>query len=136
MTSGKERYYRNLFRVAAVYDLVLGIAFVLFPTRIFAALGVAERLPEFRGYVTLLGAFVFVIGVGYYLVSRSELRRNADLVFVGALYKLVYCATAFHYWFSGELPHLVFGALFGVVDLIFFILMAECYWSVRREPQH
>jgi len=133
MKPAKEKYYRGLFTLAAFYDLLLGITFTFFPARAFAALGIGEKLPAFGGYVTLLGAFVLVIGIAYALISRGDLRRNADLILVGTLYKLAYAATAFYYWAAGTLPHVAFAALFGVADSVFFLLMAECWLSLRRE---
>jgi hypothetical protein len=133
MKPAKEKFYRGLFTVAAFYDLVLGLAFTFFPARVFAALNISDKLPAFGGYVTLLGAFVLVIGIAYALISRGDLRRNADLILIGTLYKLAYAATAFYYWAAGSLPHVAFGALFGVADTVFFVLMAECYWSLKQE---
>lgn len=133
MSSTRENYYRNLFRISAIYDGVLGIAFVFFARRTFDALGIADKLPEFGGYLGLLGAFVFVLGFAYYLISRGDLARNIDLIFVGVAYKLAYCAIAIYYSVAESLPHWVFGAVFGVADFIFFVLMAECYWYLRKE---
>ncbi|MGH7993088.1 MAG: hypothetical protein ACREDQ_06205, partial [Limisphaerales bacterium] len=82
-----------------------------------------------------LGAFILVIGIAYALISRGNLRGNADLILVGTLYKLAYSATAFYYWAAGTLPHVAFAALFGVADVVFFVLMAECYWSLKKELQ-
>ena len=107
--------------------------FTFFPAGAFAALGISEKLPAFGGYVTLLGAFVLVIGIAYALISRGDLRRNADLILVGTLYKLAYGAVAFYYWATGSLPHVAFGALFGLADAVFFVLMAECCWSLKKE---
>ena len=76
--------------------MVLGITFTFFPTRVFAMLGISEKLPAFGGYLTLLGAFVLVLGIAYFLIARGDLRRNADLILIGALYKLAYAATAFY----------------------------------------
>lgn len=135
MNTTKEKYYRTLFAIAAIYDLILGITFTFFPVRAFAALGIADKLPAFGGYLTLLGAFVLVIGVAYALIARGDLRQNADLIFVGALYKLAYASTAVFYWATTGLPHVVFGALFGVADAIFFVLMAECYVVVKRDAK-
>ena len=132
MKSAKEKYYRGLYTIAAFYDLVLGITFTFFPGRAFAALGISEKLPVFGGYVTLLGAFVLVIGIAYGLISRGDLLRNADLILIGALYKLAYSATAFYYWAVGGLPHIAFAALFGVADAVFFVLMAECWLRLER----
>jgi len=133
MKPTKERYYRGLFTIAAFYDLLLGVTFTFFPARAFAALGISEKLPAFGGYVTLLGVFVLVIGIAYALISRGDLRGNADLILVGTLYKLAYAATAFYYWSAGTLPHVAFAALFGVADAVFFILMAECWLCLKRE---
>ena len=135
MKSAKEKYYRGLFTIAAFYDLVLGVTFTFFPARAFAALAISDKLPAFGGYLTLLGAFVLVIGIAYALISRGDLRRNADLILVGTLYKLAYSATAFYYWAAGALPHVVFGALFGVADAVFFVLMAECYLVLKKEAR-
>jgi uncharacterized membrane protein HdeD (DUF308 family) len=135
MNPTKEKYYRSLFFIAAVYDLLLGVTFTFFPARAYAALGISEKLPTFGGYLTLLGVFVLVIGVAYFLIARGDLRRNTDLILVGTLYKLAYSGTAFYYWSQGNLPHIAFAALFGVADAVFFFLMAECYRSLRREAK-
>jgi hypothetical protein len=135
MNPARVKYYRSLFYIAAVYDVLLGITFTFFPARAFAALGIGEKLPVFGGYLALLGAFVLVIGVAYFLIARGDLRRNSDLILVGTLYKLSYSATAFYYWSQGNLPHVAFAALFGVGDAVFFVLMAECYWSLQQETK-
>src|SRR5208282_6910760 len=132
MKPAKEKYYRSLFAIAAVYDVLLGITFTFFPARAFGALNISDKLPAFGGYLTLLGVFVMVIGIAYFLIARGDLRRNADLILIGTLYKLAYAGTAFFYWSQGNLPHVAFGALFGVADAVFFILMAECYWCLKR----
>jgi hypothetical protein len=133
MNPAREKYYRTLFTLAAIYDVLLGVTFTFFTARAFGTLGIREKLPAFGGYLTLLGAFVLVIGIAYFLIARGDLRRNLDLILVGTLYKLAYCVTAFYYWLAGNIPHVVFVVLFGVADAVFFILMAECYWSLRKE---
>jgi uncharacterized membrane protein HdeD (DUF308 family) len=135
MNPAKEKYYRSLFTLAAIYDGLLGITFTFFPTPAFDALGIREKLPAFGGYLTLLGAFVLVIGIAYFLIARGDLQRNADLILVGTLYKLAYSATAFYYWLGGNIPHVIFVALFGVADAVFFVLMAECYLSLKKEAK-
>jgi hypothetical protein len=135
MKPAKGKYYRGLFTVAAFYDLGLGLAFIIFPARVFAALNISDKLPAFGGYVTLLGAFALVIGIAYALIARGDLLRNADLILVGTLYKLAYAAAAFYYWAAGSLPHVAFGAVFGVADAVFFVLMAECWLCLKRESK-
>lgn len=135
MKPAKEKYYRGLFTIAAFYDILLGLTFTFFPSRAFNALGIADQLPAFGGYLTLLGAFVLVIGIAYALISRGNLLANADLILVGTLYKLAYAATVFYYWAAGGLPHAVFGAVFGVADVVFFVLMAECWLCLKRQSE-
>jgi formate/nitrite transporter FocA (FNT family) len=129
MDPAKEKYYRGLFLVATIYDVALGIIFTFFYKAVFDLLDIRD---PGDGYVPLLGGFVFVIGVAYFLIYRGDLQRNRDLIIVGTLYKLVYSAGALFFWAIGEVPHVIFAALFGVADAVFFVLMLECLFSLRR----
>lgn len=134
MARSRERWYRGLFVTSGVYDVVLGVVFLFFGGWAFDLLGIRDTMPP-GGYVPLLGAFLLVIGIGYFLVARGDLWRNVDLIAVGTLYKLAYSAVAFFFWAKGEVPHIVFPALFGVVDAVFFVLILECYWYVRTHER-
>jgi hypothetical protein len=126
MSELRKKYYRVLFLIAAAYDIFLGIVFMFFYKSAFKLLGISQALPEFGGYLSLIGAFLFVIGIAYYLIYRGDLVKNRDLILIGALYKLAYCAVAFFYFAIGEIPHMLFIGLFGVVDFIMFVLIVEC----------
>lgn len=132
MNALRKKYYRGLFLIAAIYDIILGIVFTFFYRDAFEFIGISEKLPEFGAYLSLIGAFLFVIGVAYYLIYRGDLQKNRDLILIGALYKLAYCAIVFFYFAIGEVPHMIFLSLFGVVDLIMFILMVECFIFLRK----
>ena len=132
MSESKLKYYKGLFLLAAVYDLVLGIVFTFFPKLAFEFIGIPEKLPEFGGYLSLIGVFLFVIGVAYYLIYRGDLQKNRDLIFVGILYKLSYFLVTFYYFVIQDIPHFIFFGLFGIVDFIMFMLMVECYISVKN----
>lgn len=132
MDSSRERYYRGLFLVAAIYDLTLGIVFTLFHQPAFEILDV---VPPEGGYIPLLGSFLFVIGVAYYLIWRGDLTRNRDMILVGTLYKLAYASIALLFWAVGEIPHVAFGAVFGLIDVAFFVLMLECWLYLGKQPQ-
>ncbi len=134
MKPAKEKYYRGLFTIAALYDILLGLTFTFFPVQAYEGLGIADQLPLFRGYIRLLGAFVLVLGIAYALISRGDLRRNADLILTGTLYKFAYAGAAGYYWATGGLPHVIFAG-FGVADAIFFVLMAECLVCLKREAR-
>lgn len=135
MTDSKVKYYKGLFLVVAVYDLILGIIFMFFSKSAFNFLEISDKLPEFSGYLTLIGGYVFVLGLAYYFIYRGDLQKNIDLILIGALYKLVYCAITFYYFMIGDIPHILFLGLFGVVDFIMFIMMIECYLTVKKSSQ-
>jgi formate/nitrite transporter FocA (FNT family) len=132
MNPKREKFYRALFLIAAIYDISLGIIFTFFYRIPFKILGIADKLPESGSYLSLIGAFLFVIGVAYYLIYRGDLLRNRDLVTVGALYKLGYCLIVVYYAVIGDIPHMIFVLLFGGCDLIFFILMFECRLYLQK----
>jgi hypothetical protein len=131
MNNTRERYYRRLFWVAAAYDIILGIVFLFFTPTVAEQLGFADELPSYGGYIALLAAFVFVIGIAYVYIARGDLQRNRDLIAVGALYKVAYFSVAAYYFAIGDYPHIIFIG-FGVADLVFLVLMAECWWYLGR----
>jgi hypothetical protein len=68
MNELRLKYYKVLFLIASIYDIPLGIVFTFFYKFAFELLGISETLPKFGGYLSLIGAFLFVIGVAYYLI--------------------------------------------------------------------
>ncbi len=132
MTLKREPFYKKLFLVAAIYDIVLGIVFTFFFKAAFGILGIAHKLPDFTGYISLIGAFLLVIGIAYWLIYQGDLVKNRDLILVGALYKLAYSGIAFFYYFFGDVPHVLFVTLFGFADLIFLALMLQCYFYLKH----
>lgn len=131
MTESRRLYYRGLYGVAAVYDTVLGVLFLFFAKWAFESMGVLEAYPV-EGYIQLIGAFVLVLGIGYFLLWRGDLWQNRDLVLVGALYKLAYSGVAFYIAATAEVPHWLFVWGFGVADAIFLVLMVECLYYLYR----
>ena len=132
MTPSRERWYRRLFLVATIYDVVLGVVFLFFAGWAFDLLDIRAEMPE-GGYVPLIGAFLLVIGIAYWLIYRADLVENRDLIAVGTLYKLAYSGVGFWVWAFDEVPHVAFVAVFGIADVVFFVLMLECWLVVRRE---
>lgn len=132
MSPKREKFYRTLFLIASVYDVSLGIIFTFFFRAPFEILGIADKMPASGSYLSLIGAFLFVIGVAYYLIYRGDLLRNRDLVTVGTLYKLAYCLIVVYYALVGDIPHMIFVLLFGGCDFIFFILMLECRLYLQK----
>ncbi len=122
--------FKTLFLVAALYDGVLGLAFFFFYRPLFDALGIP--LPENASYIHLTAGFIFVQGVGYWLVYRNML-RNVDIVKIGVVYKAIYSGVALYYLAAGELLDAIF-AWFAAFDLVFLALfIAFLVWARSRE---
>lgn len=111
--------------VTALYDLVLGIAFLFFYAPIFSWLLI--ELPTDARYLQLSAAFVLVLGIGYYLIYRN-IERNKDLFLLGILYKVAYSAIAFYYFFFGTVETIFF--IFGCIDLVMLALLVYCYKKI------
>lgn len=133
MSESRLKYYKGLFLLVAIYDIILGIIFMFFSKSTFEFLSIPEKLPEFAGYLTLIGVYVLILGIAYYLIYKGDLQKNRDLILIGLLYKLGYCGVTFYYYIIGDLPHILFLAFFGFIDFIMFLLMLECYYTLGKK---
>jgi len=109
--------WRTFFLIAALYDIVLGIAFFFLFDPLFAALGIA--LPNNTSYIHLTAGFVFVQGLGYWFVYQDP-PANLGIVKLGIVYKTVFAGLAFFYLAIGQLLHPAF-LVFAMADLAFLV---------------
>jgi len=109
--------WRTFFLIAALYDIVLGIGFFFLYGPLFATFDIA--LPNNTSYIHLTAAFVFVQGLGYWLVYKDA-PANLGIVKLGIVYKAIFAGLAFFYLAIGQLLHPAF-LVFGVADLGFLI---------------
>ena len=127
----KEKGYRNLFLVAALYDFVLGFSFFLFWPFLFDHI-LKIPYPNYPAFYQAAAAFIFNMGIGFYFVYRN-MYRNIDIVKVGIYFKLFYTGLAFFYVFVEKMPWIL--ALFGFLDLIFIVFFVLFLRAVRKEVQ-
>jgi hypothetical protein len=121
-------YVRVLFLIAALYDGVLGVAFVAFGAEIYARFGVP--LPNHLAYVHFPALLLVVFGVMFLAVALRPV-RNRNLIPYGIGLKLAYGGTAFYYWLvGGGIPGM--WKPFAVADLVFIGLFAWAYLAVGR----
>lgn len=112
-----DSYWKALFLIAAIYDLILGIAFFFFYTQIYSYFNIA--LPDYPAYLQMATAFVIAMGIGYYFVFRN-MYRNIDLVKLGIVYKAVYSGLTGYFYFAGT-ANITF-MWFAVIDALFLII--------------
>ena len=111
-----REWIRPLFLVAAVYDILLGLAFLVAFRPIYAAFGVT--LPNHDAYVLFAAALVAIFGIGFYFVARNP-ERNRDIIKLGILLKLSYAGIVLAYSFRHEIPTM--WVPFAYADLLFMI---------------
>ena len=112
----KDGFFRVLFLIAAIYDLILGVLFFFFYKSIFSYFDIP--LPVYPMYLQMAAAFVIAMGVGYYFIYLN-LYRNIDLVKLGVVYKLAYGGLTSYFYFA-NLAHITF-FYFAILDFIFLI---------------
>ena len=125
--------WRAFFLLAALYDLLLGAAFVIFGEQLLSAIGM--QLPPHVAYIQLAAIFIFVQGLSYALVYGDPL-ANLGIVRVGVAYKAAYAGLALWYLVIGLLPS-VFFLPWAAIDLIFlvgFVLFLRGATSVDASP--
>lgn len=111
---------KKLFVVAALYDFILGIVFLLGFRQIYSYCGVA--LPNHDGYVQFAAALVTIFGIGFGFVARAP-ERNRDIIKMGICLKLAYSGIVLGHWFFGSIPSVWMP--FAWVDLVFLLVFVK-----------
>ena len=115
---------RALFWVAAAYDGLLGVAFLVAQGAIFELFNVTP--PNHPGYVDFPAALLVTFGILFAAVARNP-EANRNLIPYGMLLKVSYCGTAFWFWFSEGIPGM--WKPWTIADLVFLVL----FWWAYRE---
>jgi len=123
----KEKYYKRLFLVGAVWNWVVAPIFFFAYAPIFKYL---EMEPlRYVLPLQLFMALVFVFGIAYFYVYKN-LVRNRDCAKLGVYSKTAVFVLLTYYWIVGEI---VFALVIpGIVDLIFAGLFLE--FLIRFKP--
>ena len=112
-----DKFFKNLFLIAAIYDFVLGVGFFLFYRQILNYFNIP--IPTYPVYLQMSAAFVFAMGVAYYFVYKN-MYRNIDLVKLGVVYKGVYAGLVTYFYFK-DLAYIQF-FWFAIIDTLFLII--------------
>jgi len=116
----KEKYYRNLFLIGAIWNWSATTIFFFAHEQIFTLIGM--EIPASPVFLRLFLSLAFVFGVGYYWVSR-DITNNHAIVKLGIIAKIFVFVLITYYWIEGYVKFLLVPT--GVVDLIFSVLYLE-----------
>jgi hypothetical protein len=118
-----ERAIAVLFSVAAIYDGVLGAAFMFGSGALFQWYAVTP--PNHPGYVQFPAALLIIFAVMFVVIAMNPV-RNRNLIPYGILLKVAYCGVVMFHWLSAGLPDM--WKPFCLADAVFLILFA---WAWR-----
>src|SRR5262249_4049054 len=113
---------RALFVITALYDGVLGAAFLIVPGWVFRMGDVTP--PNHWGYVQFPAALLLIFALMFAAIARDPV-GNRDLIIYGILLKMAYCGVAFCYWFTSGIPGL--WKPFALIDLVMAVLFLLSY---------
>lgn len=117
-----------LFVVAALYDGILGLIFLLAPGALFERFEVPP--PNHFGYVQFPAALLLVFAWLFAAVALAP-ERNRNLIPYGMGLKTAYCALVFYYWFTIQIPTM--WKPFAVADLVFLVLFLLAYVQLGKK---
>jgi hypothetical protein len=126
----KEKWIRPFFLLAALYDGVLGIAFIIAPASIFAMYGVEP--PNHMAYVQFPAMLLVLFAIMFYRIAMDPV-RNRDLILYGCGLKISYCSLAFWYMFTTGIPPM--WVPWAYADLVFLVLFFLIWRSTGGRPQ-
>ena len=124
---GKQRVISALFGVAAMYDGLLGVAFLFGSEAVFRWFGVTP--PNHPGYVQFPAALLIVFAIMFVAVAMNA-TRNRNLIPYGILLKLSYCGVVSFHWLDAGVPDM--WKPFCILDFVFLILFAWAWAALGR----
>ena len=113
---------RILFYVAAAYDGLLGLAFVVAAPKIYEIAGITP--PNHWGYIHFAAGLLVIFGLMFLTVALWPV-ANRYLIAYGILLKVCYVATVGWHWIHGGIPNL--WKYFALADTVFAALFV---WSL------
>ncbi len=115
----------GLFIIAALYDGLLGIAFMFAGPALFERFQVAP--PNHFGYIHFPAALLIVFALMFAAVAKNPI-GNRNLIPYGMLLKVSYCGVTFYHWFSVGIPDI--WKPFAILDLVFLVAFVWAYGAI------
>ena len=114
------------FVLAALYDGLLGLMFLIVPGYTFDLCGVTP--PNHMGYVQFPAALLLIFGLMFANIARSPI-RNRGLIPYGILLKVAYSAVSGWHWITTDIPGM--WKPFTIIDLVMLALFVWAYALLR-----
>jgi len=113
---------RALFGLAAVYDFVIGLVFLLLGRQLFEL--AAIPFPNHWGYIQFCALMLMIFGAMFATIAMDP-GGNRNLMPFGMLLKVSYVSVVGYYWATSGCPMLF--KPFVVIDLLMLVLFVVAY---------
>jgi len=121
-----QAWISPMFYIAALYDGVLGLAFLFAAPTLFQWFGVTP--PNHFGYVHFPGALLITFALLFLTVARNPV-ANRNLIPFGILLKVSYCGVVFYHWISAGIPDM--WKPFAWADMVFLVVFVFAYIQLK-----
>ena len=118
----KAPWTKPLFYLAALYDGLLGLAFLFFWRQVFAAFEVTP--PNHAGYAQFPALLLIIFGAMFLQIARDP-QRHRNLILYGIALKVAYTGTTFFHELTGGIPSM--WMWWAWADLAFLVLFIVAY---------
>ena len=127
----KNKYYKNMFLIAALWNWMIGIIFFLLTIFMLPTLAAQYDLEIPPSLIFIHGflGVVFVIGIGFFLVSR-DITKNHGIVQMCVVEKFLVFILFLAYFFIGAYNFLL--VIPTIIDLLFGILFLEFLKNFKK----
>ena len=126
----RKCWIQLLFAVGALYDGLLGAAFLFAGPQVFAAFGVTP--PNHWGYVQFPACLLLVFALMFAAIAKDP-QKNRGLIPYGILLKLSYCGVIGAHWLGSGIPRM--WNPFAVGDFIFMLLFAGAWLALAKPAE-
>ncbi|MHA1649038.1 MAG: hypothetical protein ACTSYB_02500 [Candidatus Helarchaeota archaeon] len=98
-------FYKYLFFLTAIWNWIIALPLLFIYERVLQNFGMI--IPNSPLWIQLFAGFVFLFGIGYYIVSR-DLNKNHGFVFIGLMTKILVFLYFLYFFILNELHHFIF----------------------------
>lgn len=114
-----EKFYRGLWVVAGIFNVIGGLAIFIFADTVFGTIGKSTPVPPL--YYQAWIAMFATIGIGYWIVAL-DLYKNRGMVIIGIIGKLAFASLCFYnaIAYPGQIPPVLIGAAVADVTFVLF----------------
>ena len=126
----RRRVLTALYVVAAIYDGLLGAAFLFASGCVFERFGVTP--PNHPGYVHFPAALLLIFAAMFVAIAVDPV-KNRNLIPYGILLKVSYCGVVMYHWFTAGVPAM--WKPFCIADFVFIAFFVWAWVVTAKKPE-